>query len=46
MSSKEIAKELKLFKCAQIMRVHANSNLSVKAYCEKVGIKSNTHFNW
>jgi len=46
MNSIEIAKELRLSKWAQIMRERANSGLSVKAYCEKAGIKSNTYFYW
>jgi len=46
MNSKEIAKELRLSKWAQIMRERANSGLSVKDYCKKAGIKSNTYFYW
>jgi len=44
--TREIAEEYRLSHWARIMQEHADSGLSIKAYCKQIGICGNTYFYW
>ena len=46
MNTRKIAAEYRLAHWAGIMKERRESGLSVKAYCENVGIHENTYFYW
>jgi len=45
-NTREIAEEYRLSHWAQIMRERQESGLSIKAYCEQIGVCGNTYFYW
>ncbi len=45
-NTREIAREYRLAHWAQIMKERSESGLSVKAYCQQIGICGNTYFYW
>jgi len=46
MDTRSIATEYRLARWAEIMKEHAESGLSVKAFCENAGIHENTYYYW
>ena len=46
MTSKEMTVKLRMSHWAQVMKDRAESGLSVKKYCEKMGIHENSYFYW
>ena len=46
MNTREIAVEYRLAHWAEIMRERQESGLSIKAYCESIGIHQNVYFYW
>lgn len=44
MNTREIAEEYRLTYWAQVMRERTDKGLSIRAYCEEVGIHENTYF--
>ena len=45
-NTREIAREYRLAHWAQVMQEHSQSGLSIKAYCQQIGICGNTYFYW
>ena len=45
-NTREIAAEYRLSHLAQIMRDRTQSGLSIKAFCNQIGICGNTYFYW
>lgn len=46
MNTREIAQEYRLAHWAQVVRERSESGLSIKAYCQQIGICTNTYFYW
>lgn len=46
MNTRNIAAEQRLAHWSQIMSERAEKGLSIRAYCENVGIHENTYFYW
>jgi putative transposase len=46
MNTRDIAAEYRLAHWAQIMQDRADKRISVRAYCESIGIHQNTYFYW
>ena len=46
MNTREIAQEYRQSHWAQIMRDRRESELSIKAYCERTGITENAYYYW
>ena len=46
MDSRAIVAEYRLAHWAQVMRERRESNLSIKAYCEMVGMNTNQYYYW
>jgi transposase-like protein len=45
-NTRKIAQEYRLTHWTQIMRKRTESGLSIKDYCEQIGICTNTYFYW
>ena len=45
-NTREIATEYRLTHWAGIMRERSASGMSIKAYCESIGIRTNVYFYW
>ena len=45
-NTREIAEEYRLSHWARVMQERADSGLSIKAYCNQIGICGNTYFYW
>jgi transposase-like protein len=45
-NTREIAAEYRLTHWAGIVRERAESGLTVKAFCESAGLRTNTYFYW
>ena len=46
MNTREITVEYRLAHWAEVMRGRADRGVSVRAYCEEIGIHENTYFYW
>jgi len=46
MNTREIASEYRLAHWAQALRDRTDRGLSIRAYCEEIGIHENTFFYW
>ena len=46
MNTREIAAEYRLAHWAQLVKERGESGLSVKAFCERVGIHENSYYYW
>jgi putative transposase len=46
MNTREIADEYRLSHWAQVMHERVEKGLSIRAYCEEIGIHENTYFYW
>ena len=45
-NTREIAQEYRLGHWAKIMQEREQSGLSIKAFCQQIGIATNTYFYW
>lgn len=45
-NTREIAREFRLSHWAKIIHERSQSGLTIKAYCQKLGICANTYFYW
>jgi len=45
-NTRQIAKEYRLEHWAQVMRERSESGLSIRAYCESIGLHENVYYYW